>query len=52
MRGVANAPAPLSNGFDIENIKHELEKLGDSLNCEVTLEDVVDDKYSASFYAG
>lgn len=52
MRGVASALAPLSNSFDISKIKGELEDLGDSLNCEVTLEDVVDDKNSASFYGG
>lgn len=52
MRGVANAAAPLASGFDIAKIKEELEELGDSLNCDVALEDVVDDKYSASFYGG
>lgn len=52
MKGVANAAAPLSKGFDIQHIKEELEELSDGLNCDFTLEDVVDDKFSASFYAG
>jgi glycine cleavage system transcriptional repressor len=52
MRGVATAPAPLSSGFDISKIKQELEDLGDSLNCDVSLEDVANDNFSASFYRG
>jgi glycine cleavage system transcriptional repressor len=46
MRGVATASAPLANGFDISKIKRELEALGKSFNCDVSLEDVVDDKLS------
>lgn len=38
--GVANAPEPLSANFDPEAIREELEKLGEELNCDVTLEDV------------
>jgi glycine cleavage system transcriptional repressor len=52
MTGVASAAAPLANGFDIAKIKSELIELGDSLNCDVSMEDVADDKYEASFYAG
>lgn len=52
MRGVATAAAPLSAGFDPAKIKQEMEELGDTLNCEVTLTDVVDDTYEGSFYAG
>jgi glycine cleavage system regulatory protein len=50
MHGVATAYEPLSSGFDISKIKRELQDLGDSLNCDVSLEGVVDDKFDASFY--
>jgi glycine cleavage system transcriptional repressor len=50
MHGVATASEPLSSGFDISKIKQELQDLGDSLNCDVSLEDVVDDKFDSSFY--
>lgn len=52
MRGVANAFEPLPKTFDVAQIKEELEELGDSLNCEVHMEDVVDDSASGVFYAG
>ncbi|GAX20469.1 hypothetical protein FisN_22Hh037 [Fistulifera solaris] len=52
MRGVATAAAPLAAGFDAHKIKQEMEELGDTLNCEVTLTDAVDDRYDSSFYAG
>jgi hypothetical protein len=52
MSGVATSPAPLANGFDPRAVREELEKLGDQMNCEIDLEDDLDDKYSASFYAG
>jgi len=52
MRGVATSPAPLASGFDIQAIKTELRELGDSLNCDVTMEDVQDESASGSFYAG
>lgn len=52
MNGVATSPAPLANGFDPKLVRKELEKLGDEMNCEIDLEDMLDDKYSASFYAG
>lgn len=52
MSGIATSPAPLANGFDPKNIRDELRKLGDEMNCDITLEDVLDDKYSASFYSG
>jgi glycine cleavage system transcriptional repressor len=50
MQGVATAAAPLASGFDISKIKRDLEALGDSLNCDVALEDVVDDKFSANIH--
>ena len=40
MNGVVNAAAPLAAGFDIEKIRADLEAIGDSLNCDVALEDV------------
>jgi len=52
MRGVAHAYDPLPKSFDISAIKEELADLGDSLNCEVTMEDAVDDSTSGVFYAG
>jgi len=52
MRGVASAWEPLPKSFDIVQIREELRALGDSLNCEVTLEDAVDDSTSGVFYAG
>jgi glycine cleavage system transcriptional repressor len=52
MHGTAIAIAPLAKHFDIAKIKADLEELGDSLNCEVTMEDSVDDSYQGSFYAG
>jgi glycine cleavage system transcriptional repressor len=52
MRGIANACKPLASGFDPSKIKEELIDLGDALNCDVTMEDVVDDSYQGSFYGG
>lgn len=52
MHGTAIAIAPLAKHFDIAKIKADLEELGDSLNCEVSMEDTVDDSYQGSFYAG
>lgn len=39
--GIATASEPLSNSFDTNKIRKELEALGDSLNCDITLEDNV-----------
>lgn len=52
MRGVVNAFEPLAKSFDIAKIKQDLADLGDSLNCEVALEDHVDDSTSSVFYGG
>lgn len=52
MRGVATAAAPLASGFDADKIKKQLIELGDSLNCDVVVEDIADDSYQGSFYAG
>ena len=52
MRGVCNAFEPLPKSFDAHAIRDELEKLGDSLNCEVTMEDYHDDTSSGAFFVG
>jgi glycine cleavage system regulatory protein len=52
MRGVAIALAPLPKTFDIVKIKADLVELGDSLNCDVSMDDTVDESYQGSFYAG
>jgi predicted amino acid-binding ACT domain protein len=52
MHGTVVAMAPLAKHFDVAKIKADLAELGDSLNCEVTMEDSVDDSYQGSFYAG
>lgn len=40
MTGTASAAAPLAAGFDPQFIKDELATLGDSLNCDVSIEDI------------
>lgn len=40
MQGTVNLAAPLASGFDADKIRDDLEALGDSLNCEVTMEDL------------
>ena len=52
MHGIVTASAPLASGFDSVKIKDELIELGDSLNCDVSMEDAADDSYQASFYGG
>jgi glycine cleavage system transcriptional repressor len=52
MRGVAIALSPLPKHFDLRQVKADLEELGDSLNCDITLEDTVDESVQGSFYAG
>jgi len=52
MSGIATSPAPLANGFSPKAIRDELQELGDEMNCDVDVEDMLDDKYSASFYGG
>lgn len=39
MNATVMAYAPLAAGFDVSKIREELEALGDSLNCDATLED-------------
>jgi glycine cleavage system transcriptional repressor len=50
MKGVAHAFDPLPKSFSSDKIRDELRELGDSLNCDITLEDVHEDSYSGSFY--
>jgi hypothetical protein len=52
MRGFAIALAPLPKTFDIVKIKAALVEWGDSLNCDVSMDDTVDESYHGSFYAG
>lgn len=52
MKGKANALEPLAHNFDVNRIKDDLEALGDSLNCEITMDDVDDDEMSASSFGG
>lgn len=52
MSGITTSPAPLAKGFNSTTIREELQTLGDTMNCDIDLEDMHDDKYSASFYAG
>lgn len=52
MKGTAIAIAPLPKSFDISKIKQELAELGDELNCDISMEDTVDESFNASFYAG
>lgn len=39
MNGTVSAAAPLASGFDAEKIRADMEAIGDSLNCDVSLED-------------
>jgi glycine cleavage system transcriptional repressor len=52
MHGIVVATAPLAKHFDIQKIKHELNELGNSLNCDISLDDSIDEQYQGSFYAG
>ena len=50
MSGTATTPLPLLKSFDPDIVRNELEELGDQMNCDITLEDVLDASSSASFY--
>ena len=52
MEGAANALEPLPKAFDPEVVRDELEELGDSLNCDITLQDNIDQSIQASFLGG
>jgi glycine cleavage system transcriptional repressor len=39
MKGTANALEPLAAGFDIDEIKRDMEVLADELNCDIHMED-------------
>ena len=49
---IATCAAPLPASFDVGQIQEELEELGDAMNCEVTLEDSVDETYGNEVLAG
>ena len=40
MKGVATALEPLAAGFDVEQIKSNLVRLGDDLNCDLSMKDM------------
>lgn len=47
--GIVTAHEPLAKNFDTEKIRAALVKLGDSINCDVTLEDNVTRKSRPSY---
>lgn len=49
MEGLVSAREPLGKDFDVKKIRELLEELGDSLNCDITLEDVHSDEDTAVF---
>ena len=44
MECIATATAPLAKGFNAEQIKNELENLGDMMNCDISLETLYDQR--------
>jgi len=44
MEGIATSTAPYAVDFDVEGIQKELNKLGDSLNCDITFETRFDNR--------
>lgn len=40
MKGVATAYQPLAAGFNVEEVKEKMTKLGDDLNCDLSMEDM------------
>jgi len=40
MTGTVSAMHPLASGFNVEKIRDELINLGESLNCDIDLEDI------------
>ena len=51
MKGLATASAPLAQNFDAQKVQQELAELGESLNCDVTMEDAENVDYEGVFYA-
>jgi glycine cleavage system transcriptional repressor len=52
MKGRASALEPLASGFDVSKIKKELAELGDSMNCDISMNDAADDEFQGSFHVG
>ena len=52
MEGVANALEALPKAFDPDVVRDELEELGDSLNCDITVQDKIDESIQVSFLGG
>ena len=50
LEGIVNVPEPLAAGFDIEAIRNELVELGESLNCDISLEEYADEEFGYSVF--
>ena len=50
MKGVAHAHEPVAKEFNIDALKEDLDALADSLNCDITMEDISEEDEEA-FYA-
>jgi len=50
LEGIVNVPEPLAAGFDITTIRKELEDLGDSLNCDISLEECAEEEFGYSVF--
>lgn len=50
MKGVAHAFEPLPKSFDPDQIREELQELGNDLNCDLNLEDAEEESFSGTFY--
>jgi glycine cleavage system transcriptional repressor len=42
VEGIVNVLEPMPSGFDIKTIRDELAELGNSLNCDIALDDITD----------
>lgn len=49
MEGIVTMPEEQAAGFDVDKVRKELTILGDSLNCDVTLEDYSGDAESSAY---
>jgi hypothetical protein len=52
LTAVANGLEPLSKGFDPDKVRKQLNELGEALNCDIEIEDVMDDNIEAGFFDG
>jgi hypothetical protein len=49
MEGIVSLSKDQMVGFDADQVRQELVSLGDSLNCDVTLEDYKSDEASSEY---